>query len=131
MVIPIRYSSECPQSMSRSVRQVAENPSTPAQALHKLAKSLDVGVRTAIADHINTSIETIMFLTQDASADLRYALAENHNIDSSALHLLTEDTNPYVAQRALKTLARLAGGTVISGMFARMNAAQNLRLYRT
>lgn len=129
MAIPIRFLSQFPHPMSRSVRQAAENPSTSASALHKLAKSADLGVRIAIADHINTSIETIMLLTHDVSADLRYALAENHNIDPQALRVLTEDSNPYVAHRASKTLARLSGGTVISGVFTQRQAAQKLRLY--
>jgi hypothetical protein len=60
-----------------------------------------------IGDHLTTSLEALMILTQDESADVRFALAENHNIDESVLNRLVDDTNPYVAYRAQKTLARL------------------------
>jgi hypothetical protein len=117
MVVQRHISSEGSQSMYLSVRQAAKNPRTSAHVLNKLARSADLSVRLAVADHGNTSSETIMFLTKDISVDLRYALAENHNIDTTALYLLAEDSNPYVVQRANKTLARLAGGSAISTIF--------------
>jgi hypothetical protein len=48
-----------------------------------------------------------MQLAVDLDADLRYALAENHNINEGVLELLANDTNPYVADRARRTLTRL------------------------
>ena len=60
-----------------------------------------------IGDHVTTSLEALMILARDQSVDVRFALAENHNIDESVLNRLLEDANPYVADRAQKTLARL------------------------
>jgi hypothetical protein len=91
-----------------SAKQLAEHHSTPASTLSQLAKCCDVAVRMAVADNRNTSVDTLMRLTADTNADLRYGVAENHNIHQSVLLALLEDTNPYVAQRAGKTLARLA-----------------------
>jgi hypothetical protein len=89
------------------VIRAAEDPSAPTNILGMLAESCNVEVRMAVADNRSASLETLMMLAQDESDDLRYQLAENHNIDKSVLNLLTEDSNPFVAHRAQKTLARL------------------------
>ena len=130
MIIPTKRLLASSQFESVSLRQAAEHPFTPSHVLHKLAKSKDITVRTAVADHANTSIETILFLTKDHSEDLRYALAENHNLDIQALKILSEDENPYVSHRAKKTLARLEGGTVLSGNFAPMQAVPKPQRYQ-
>lgn len=98
------------ESISEWVMQAAENSSTAVDILSMLAESCNVDVRMAVADNGNALLETTMMLAQDESVDLRYQLAESHNIDESVLKLLVEDPNPYVAHRAKKTLARLAGG---------------------
>lgn len=96
------------ESISEWVMQAAENSSTPVDILSMLAESCNVEVRMAVADNGNALLETTMMLAQDESTDLRYQLAESHNIHKSVLKLLVEDSNPYVAHRAQKTLARLA-----------------------
>jgi hypothetical protein len=48
-----------------------------------------------------------MQLAQDINADLRYALTENHHLDQSILDFLALDGNPFVADRARRTILRL------------------------
>ena len=93
--------------------EVAEHHDTSADALRELALHSDVGVRTAVADNQNTQLETVMQLAQDADLDLRYAIAENHNIDQIVLNMLAGDSNPFVAHRAKKTLARVQGTSTL------------------
>jgi len=91
-------------------KEVAAHQATSTYVLSELASHADVEVRIAVADQRNTPTETVMILAQDDSVDLRYAIAENHNIGADVLRILTEDDNPFVAQRAKKTLNRIMGG---------------------
>ena len=100
-------------STAEWVMQAAENPSTPADILGMLAESCNVEVRMAVGDNGNASLETMMILVEDESADLRYQLAENHNVHESVLELLSKDSNPYVARRAQKTLARMEASAAV------------------
>ena len=86
---------------------IASHPATSAIVLHRLSQHSNVEVRMAVADNKNTHTITSMQLAQDDNADLRYALAENHQIDSGILDILASDENPFVADRAQKTLLRL------------------------
>ncbi len=86
---------------------IANHPATSAIVLDRLSQHDDLEVRVAVADNKNTHIDTVMQLAGDDSLDLRYALAENHQIDSGILNILARDENPYVANRAQKTLLRL------------------------
>ena len=95
------------------VARAAEDPAAPADTLSMLAESCNVEVRMAVADNPSALLETLTMLARDESSDVRYQLAENHNIDQSVLRLLAEDSHPYIAQRAKKTLKRLAGGASI------------------
>jgi hypothetical protein len=101
------------ESTTDRVMQAAENPATLPDILSLLADSCNLEVRMAVADNKNTLLETMMMLAQDESADLRYQLAESHNIHYSVLKVLAKDSNPFVADRAQRTLARLIGGAVI------------------
>jgi hypothetical protein len=95
-------------------KELAEHPDTSTYALSELAAHDDVEVRTAVADQKNTLTETMMILAQDVSADLKYAIAENHNIHADVLNMLTEDDNPFVADRAKKTLDRIRTYSLLS-----------------
>jgi hypothetical protein len=64
----------------------------------------------AVADHLNTPVAVLILLAEDDNADVRYALAENHNISRDVLNKLLNDSNPYVANRAERTLSRLGTG---------------------
>lgn len=85
----------------------AGHSATTAMVLHRLSQHSDVAIRMAVADNKNTHTITITQLAKDDNADLRYALAENHQIDSEILDILARDENPFVADRAQKTLLRL------------------------
>lgn len=102
------------ESVTDRVMKAAENPATRADTLSMLAESCNLEVRMAVAENENTLLETMMLLAQDESSDLRYQMAESHNIHYSVLKLLAKDPNPYVVDRAQRTLARLAGGAVIA-----------------
>jgi hypothetical protein len=61
-----------------------------------------------VSDHRNTGLDVMLELAVDVNADVRLAVAENHNISRDVLILLLDDENPYVADRARKTLARIS-----------------------
>ena len=100
--------------------RVAENPRTPVSALEHLARSDSATVRSAVAENENVSPDILTILGADDDDDVRYQLAENPHLPEELLVALTEDQNPYVADRAEKTLNRIAGGTVIEGAFLRL-----------
>ncbi len=85
----------------------ASHASTTASILQGLSKHHSLEVRMAVADNENTSANTSMQLAHDSNADLRYAMAENHHMHKSILDFLTKDINPFVADRAQKTILRL------------------------
>jgi hypothetical protein len=78
--------------------------------LEQLALHPSASVREAVADNMNTPIDTLWLLAADECADVRYAIAENHNVPLAILSSLSEDENPYVACRAGATIARLCSG---------------------
>jgi hypothetical protein len=90
-----------------AARIAASHASTTASILHCLSKHHSLKVRMAVADNENTGINTSMQLAQSNDSDLRYAIAENHHIHKSVLAFLTKDINPFVADRAQKTILRL------------------------
>lgn len=105
---------------SSRCKEIAEHPDTSTDTLRELATHADVEVRIAVADHRNTPLETVMILAQDESVDLRYALAENHNIHAAVLSMLAEDDNPFVAYRAKKTLERVRRASTVDFSHSRM-----------
>ncbi|HEY9772787.1 MAG TPA: HEAT repeat domain-containing protein [Planktothrix sp.] len=97
--------------------RAAESKDTPARLLEQLALNEDVEVRIAVADNPNTPTDLVSALARDDSADVRYAIAENHNLSKDVLALLREDDNPYVADRARRTLERLDSGELVRRKF--------------
>ncbi len=85
-------------------RRVAENPRTPLIALIKLAYDREPDVRIAVCDNVTTPPGLLMLLAGSNCADVRYAIAENSKAPSQILRLLARDENPYVANRAARTL---------------------------
>ena len=71
------------------------------------AKEFDAQTLMDIGDHVATPLEVHLLLAVNEDPDVRFALAENHNVPESVLKMLVEDSNPYVAYRAQKTLAKL------------------------
>lgn len=89
------------------IRDLSKYPGTPTYILERLAKCTSSEIRMAVGDHPNTSLEVLWLLTDDHDVDVRFSLAENHNLDLGVLSQLTQDSNPYVATRAQKTIARV------------------------
>jgi hypothetical protein len=89
-------------------KQLIKKAVSPRFLLRRLSKTVKHHQKIEIADHINTSLEAHMLLANDEDADVRYALAENHNISRAVLNKLEGDSNPYVADRATKTLQRIS-----------------------
>ena len=65
------------------------------------------GWALSVADCPDVCPEVLRKLAAHKDVDVRIALAENHNLPEKLLLRLTDDENPYVAQRAQKTLSRL------------------------
>ncbi|HEY9719592.1 MAG TPA: hypothetical protein V6C69_19085 [Trichormus sp.] len=95
----------------------AEDPNTPVHLLEKFVLSDDSEIRIAVADNPNTPVTLLSILAHDENPDVRFALAENHNIGTGVLSILVDDDNPYVADRARRTLDRLAASVVVEGKF--------------
>jgi hypothetical protein len=96
--------------------RIAENPSMPPAILEQLAYHPDSAVREAVADNVNTPLDTLFILVDDDNADVRYAMAENHNLPLEILSMLGKDGNPYVAERAHATMRRLLP-SIIEGSY--------------
>ena len=99
------------------LERIAENPRTPIYTLVHLAHSRHAAVRAALAENLNCDIQVLTVLQNDPDADVRYRLAENPHVPVEVLLALVADSNPYVHHRAVATLMRLAGGTVLTAEF--------------
>ncbi len=88
-------------------RRVAENPGAPADLLLEMASDLDSQVRMAVGMNRSTDSSIIAKLIYDDSVDVRYRLASASYLSVRLLKELTEDANPYVADRAKRTLRLL------------------------
>ncbi|MGD9682451.1 MAG: hypothetical protein AB7W16_14795 [Candidatus Obscuribacterales bacterium] len=91
---------------SSNVRQrVAENPSAPADVLEMLACDEDPEVRGALSYNPSVSIFIVERLGRDPSPDVRLVLAESTTLPERILRMLMADENPYVSDRASRTMA--------------------------
>lgn len=88
-------------------RRVAENPRTPIEVLQQLSRDADCEVRVGVCDNHTTPPGLLLLLAMGDDADVRYAIAENANAPAQILCLLTRDENPYIAERAIRTMALL------------------------
>jgi len=99
---------ELSQSTDADLRsRVAEHENTRLQTLLKLIHDQSVEVRRSVALNPNSTPAILLQLAEDSNADVRYSIAENPLVSPAILRKLTGDENPYVAQRASETLARL------------------------
>ncbi len=99
----LAYSTE-PEVRAR----VAENLAAPIDTMHVLLRDNNSDVRLALTQNENIPTSLLVLLAYYSSADVRYGMAENARLPQAILSTLTEDENPYVANRARRTLARLA-----------------------
>jgi hypothetical protein len=100
--------SQNPSSLIRV--RVAENQATPQVLLEELSTDSNEDVRIAVGGNPSIPFHVLMRLAFDEHVDVRFSLAENHCINILALLCLAGDENPFVSQRALKTLQRVALG---------------------
>jgi hypothetical protein len=61
-----------------------------------------------------TRLQNLNKLAFDENPDVRYEIAEDANTPFELLRMMTEDENPYVAERAKRTLKRLGRWQVIA-----------------
>jgi len=78
------------------------------KTLEQLSQHKHSDVRIAVSDNPCTPQQVMLNLAADLDLDVRYAVAENPHAPLAALLLLEDDTNPYIASRATKTIARLS-----------------------
>lgn len=89
---------------SRIRAQVAENPAAAPHTLELLMVDNCADVRIAVARNPNVPVAILWMLAMDDHLDVRYSIAENANTPPIVLFWLTDDENPYIAQRAAKTI---------------------------
>jgi len=94
----------CPALLVR----IVEHRNAPLPLLVAMVGHPDPRVRTAVADNPMAPPELLRRLCQDRDIDVRFQMAENHSLTADILNFLAQDENPYVADRARKTLDRLA-----------------------
>ncbi|MBS2010321.1 MAG: hypothetical protein JST01_24940 [Cyanobacteria bacterium SZAS TMP-1] len=88
-------------------RRVAENDGTPADALELLAHDSKPEVRIAVGLSRFAPENIVTQLVKDEQDDVRYWLSSAGYLPLKLLEQLSVDSNPYVADRAQHTLARL------------------------
>jgi len=81
---------------------VAKNPNTHPDILHKLAVDSDEYVRTGIAENPNTHPDILHKLAVDSDEDVRRGIAENPNTHPDILHKLAVDSDEYVRSNVAK-----------------------------
>ena len=87
--------------------RVAENTGASEALLVALSADAVAEVRAAVAANPRAPYNLLVYLLGDQSADVRYALAEDYDLAPELLDWLSQDQNPYVAERASKTLKRV------------------------
>lgn len=116
------YILACDESLRIRAR-VAENQATPELLLQDLSRDQNEEVRIAVGRNPRTPLKVILQLAFDQHDDVRYSLAENASTHLIILLCLANDENPYVKDRALKTMQRIAlGGKSKSGHRSRKPA---------
>ena len=80
--------------------EVAINPHTTSELLHKLVSDSDRFVRREVASSQNTSEEDLAYLSEDPDRDVRWNIADNENTPIQVLQTLIADKSPYVRKAA-------------------------------
>ncbi|HNH72755.1 MAG TPA: hypothetical protein PLF23_03220, partial [Candidatus Obscuribacter sp.] len=84
--------------------RVAEHPHASIQLLYSLAKDPHPEVRISLSGRKCLPAIILETLLNDECPEVRLELAENPHLELHKLHQLTQDDNPYVSERAWKTL---------------------------
>lgn len=106
------YILACDETLKVRAR-VAENQATPELLLQDLSRDEDEEVRIAVGRNPKTPLRVILRLAFDQHDDVRYSIAENASTHLLILLCLANDENPYVSDRALRTMRRIALGNKV------------------
>ncbi len=87
--------------------RAAEQPSVSAGTLLKLSQDKNPEVRLSAAEHPNMPYLGLQRLIQDPCLDVRLGIAANPNMPISILEMLMKDENPYIKDRARRSIDRL------------------------
>ena len=90
----------------RLLVRLAESVRTE-RTIEELARHEHPEVRIAVTENLHTPDRIMLSLAADSHLDVRYAVADNPRSPVEALLLLEENENPYVADRARRTIANL------------------------
>lgn len=88
--------------------RLAENPASPPDVLAKLSDDPDPDVRAFVAGNPSTPKHIVQRLSEDEHGDIRYSMASNPCLPLEILYKLGQDQNPFVSDRAQKTIAGIA-----------------------
>ncbi len=88
--------------------RLAENEASPPDVLRTLSNDKDPEVRAGIANNPSTTHNTLKCLATDTHDDVRFSMASNPHLPLAILQGFSEDHNPYVSDRAHKTIDGLA-----------------------
>lgn len=89
-----------------TIERVAEHSNASPGLLNMLSDHTSCEVRIAVAEHQSTPIKAVWKLAEDNCLDIPYRLAENPFTPYEVLEWLTECDNPFVQDRALRTIKR-------------------------
>ena len=103
--------SESPEPAIRT--RVAENPATAVSTLVTLLADEHPDVRIGLTYNPSLPVSFLHDLANDPHPDVRYAVAESPHVPKPILVCLWSDENPYVANRAQRTLERIANSTEV------------------
>ncbi len=88
--------------------RLAQSPETPDSHLAALSRDESSEVRSAVGGNMATPHHILEQLSKDESISVRFDLAEHPWLPPRILMGLTRDENPYVRQRAIRTIEGLA-----------------------
>ena len=86
--------------------RAAEHPFVSTETLLELSRDRNPEVRLSAAEHPKLPYFALQRLVQDPCLDVRLGLAENPNLPISILEILVKDENPYIEDRARRSLDR-------------------------
>ena len=95
--------------------KLAENLASPPDVLAQLSNDPDPEVRACVACNPSTPSKIVTMLSEDEHDDVRFSMASDPNLPFEILYKLVHDQNPYVCDRAQKTVDGLALESVLEG----------------
>lgn len=88
------------------LKAVGKNPSTPVQALQKLAKNSDYYIRLGVAQNNAAPASLLRQLANDDDSSVRTSVAYNKSTDINIVRELANDSNGSVAMTAREVLRK-------------------------